>query len=42
MTPSIINNYLEREIARKFYIVVFSLTRETFSNKKSKFSNFNI
>lgn len=40
MTPSIINNYLEREIARKFYIVVFSLVGGTFSNKKSKFLNF--
>ena len=36
----IINNYLERGIALKFYTTVFSMLRRTFSNMKSKFSNF--
>lgn len=37
---SIINKYLEMEIAHKFYTTVFSLVRRIVSNKKSKFFNF--
>ena len=44
MTPcsSIVNNYLQKEIALKFYAAVFSLLRRTFPNGKAKFFNFTI
>lgn len=39
-SSSIINKYLESEIALKFYIAIFPLVYRTFFNKKSKFFNF--